>query len=152
MKKVISLILCVFFLIGAVACSDKTPSYYGVWSIDSLVSDAPMGDFDPNENADVFNTSLSFSEKEASCFGDQLDSLGQVVSNPEYVSIDIPKEDFESMMGLSFDSLGISGSTIKQISVVNDPSYNNGIVFYVVNDDTLMSNSLGTFFILKKSE
>ncbi len=152
MKKILVYVLCMLFIVGLAGCSGSEPSYYGVWSVDSVLQDAPLGDFEKADLEKIQNTRLTFSAKEANCFGDQLDSLGQIVSDPEYVAIDIPKESFEQLTGTTFDSLGVKGSTIPQISVINDPSYNNGIVFYVVNDETLLANSLGTFFVLKKAE
>jgi len=152
MKKILVLVFCMLFVIGLVGCSSSEPSYYGVWSIGSLLPDAPLGDFEKEDLESIHNTRLTFSTKEANCFGDQIDSLGQIVSDPEYVVVDIPKDSFEQMTGTTFDTLGIKGSTISQISVVKDPSYNNGIVFYVMNDETLIANSLGTFFVLKKVE
>jgi hypothetical protein len=152
MKNVMALVLCVLLGIGLIGCSGSEPSYYGVWSIDGLLPDAPMGNFSEENLETIMNVSLTFSAEEATCFGDQIDSLGQTVSDPEYITIDIPKDSFEAMTGTSFDSLGIKGSNISQVSVVNDPSYNDGIVFYVVNDETLLANSLGTFFVFKKTE
>ncbi len=152
MKNVMALVLCMLLGIGLIGCSGSEPSYYGVWSIDGLLPDAPMGNFSEENLETIMNVSLTFSAEEATCFGDQIDSLGQTVSDPEYITIDIPKGSFEAMTGTSFDSLGIKGSNISQVSVVNDPSYNDGIVFYVVNDETLLANSLGTFFIFKKTE
>ncbi len=152
MKNVMALVLCMLLGIGLIGCSGSEPSYYGVWSIDGLLPDAPMGNFSEENLETIMNVSLTFSAEEATCFGDQIDSLGQTVSDPEYITIDIPKDSFEAMTGTSFDSLGIKGSNISQVSVVNDPSYNDGIVFYVVNDETLLANSLGTFFIFKKTE
>ncbi len=152
MKNVMALVLCMLLGIGLIGCSGSEPSYYGVWSIDGLLPDAPMGNFSEENLETIMNVSLTFSAEEATCFGDQIDSLGQTVSDPEYITIDIPKDSFEAMIGTSFDSLGIKGSSISQVSVVNDPSYNDGIVFYVVNDETLLANSLGTFFVFKKTE
>lgn len=152
MKKITILIICVLITIGLFGCAGSTPSYYGVWSIDSLLPDAPLGDFNLEDMETILDITLTFSDEEATCFGDHIDSLGQTVSNPEYIKTDVPREDFESMIGTSFGNLGISGNKISQIAVVNDPSYNDGIVFYIVSDDTLLANSLGTFFVLKKAE
>jgi hypothetical protein len=126
------------------------PAFYGDWSIEGVLSDAPMGDFDQEDLPTITGVTLSFSEQTATCFGDQLDSLGQTVSDPEYNTVEVAREDFEAMTGMSFDSLGVSGSHITQVAVVNDPSYNDGIVLYVVGDDMLLANSLGTFFVLKR--
>ncbi len=152
MKKISALTIVLLLAIGLAGCAGSEPSYYGVWSIDSLLPDAPLGDYSEEDMDTIHSVNLTFSAEEATCFGDQIDSLGQTVSKPEYIKTDIPREDFESMTGTSFDSLGVSGGKITQIAVVNDPSYNDGVVFYVVNDDTLLANSLGTFFILKKAE
>lgn len=151
MKKTLCLVLALLLAIAITGCSESVPTYYGTWTVDSLLPDAPMGNFSEEDTDKIYNASLTFSAEQSSCFGDAVDSLGQTVSSPEYIEAEIPKADFESMTGVSFESLGISGSKIVQVSVVNDPSYNNGIVFYVVDDSTLLSNSLGTFFVLKKS-
>lgn len=152
MKKTTAVTIVLLLAIGLAGCAGSAPSYYGVWSIDSLLPDAPLGDFNEEDMNTILDVSLTFSSEEATCFGDQMDSLGQTISKPEYIQTDVTREDFESMIGVSFDSLGISGSKIAQIAVVNDPTYNDGIVFYVVNDDTLLVNGLGTFFILKRAD
>jgi hypothetical protein len=152
MKRSWIFIVCVLLSVGLAGCADAgaDSAYYGDWSIKGVLADAPMGDFSEEDLSTITNVTLTFSKEEATCFGDQLDSLGQTVSEPEYSAVDVPKADFESMTGTSFDSLGIRGNHIAQVTVVNDPSYNDGIVFYVVSDDMLLANSLGTFFILNR--
>lgn len=152
MKRTIALALFMLLTIGLAGCAGSTPSYYGVWYVDSMLPDAPLGDLNEEDMDIIGNVSLTFSAEEATCFGDQIDSLGQTVTNPEYIETDISKDTFESMLDISFDSLEYSGSSITQVYVENDPSYNDGIVFYIVSDDTLLANSLGTFFVLKKAE
>lgn len=118
--------------------------------IGDKLSDAPLGDLGEGDLSTITGSSLSFSKDSASCFGDQLDSLGQTVSNPEYVTTTISRSDFESMTGETFDTIGRKGSNITQVVVNNSEGVNDGIVFYVIDDNTLLANSLGTFFILNR--
>jgi hypothetical protein len=154
MKRSWIIMICALIIIGSTSCSaaGSAPSFYGDWAIEGVLADAPMGDFNQEDLSSIQNVTLTFSKEEAACFGDQLDSLGQTVSKPEYITSEVTRDDFEAMTGTSFDSLGISGSKITQVAVVKDPSYNDGIVFYVINKDMLLANSLGTFFILNRAQ
>jgi hypothetical protein len=152
MKKSWILVLCVLMSFGLAGCSGAgaASAFYGDWSIEGVLDGAPIGDFNQEDLSTIMSATLTFSKEEAACFGDQLDSLGRTVSEPEYNTVEVTKADFESMTGTSFESLGISGSRITQVAVVSDPSHNNGIVFYIVSNDMLLANSLGTFFILNR--
>ena len=150
MKKIIALLFCFILVLSIAGCSGTEKTFFGDWTIDSKLQDAPIGDINEEDLSTILGSTLSFTTEKASCFGDSLDTLGQTVSNPEYTTIDIEKSEFESMIGESFEKIGKSGDNIRQISVVKDPDKNSGIVFYIVDDNTLLANSVGTFFILKK--
>lgn len=150
MKRLITLILSVLFILSFAGCSGSGASYYGNWSVGDKLSDAPLGNFNEEDLPMITGTSLSFSKDSASCFGDDISSLGQTVSNPEYITMNMSKSDFESMMGETFDMIGRKGGSITQVVVIKDEDRNNGIVFYVIDDNTLLANSLGTFFILSR--
>ncbi len=154
MKKIMTLILCVGILAGLTACggNESATAYLGDWNIAGLVENAPMGDMADGDLDTILSSRLSFSKESASCFGDSMDTLGTSVENPEYISQDIPKEVFEQMTGVTFEQLGRTGDSISQVAVVQDPERNTGIVFYVVNKDTLLANSVGTFFQLTRAE
>ena len=150
MKKAFALILCVVAILGLAGCSSSGPSYYGNWSIGDKVADAPLGDYNDSDLAAIQSATLSFSKESASCFGDQISSLGDVVSNPDYITQSLSKDAFESTMGETFAAIGHQGDSITQVTVINSSDSNTGIVFYVVDNNTLLANSLGTFFLLNR--
>lgn len=152
MKRSCFFIVCVLMVVGLTGCSGEgaVPSFYGDWSIDGVLDGAPMGDFEQENMSIITDVPLTFSEDEAICFGDQFESLGQTVFDPDYITNKVSRDNFESMTGMSFDSLGIRENHITQVAVVPNHLFNDGIVFYVVNDDMLLSNSLGTFFVLRR--
>ena len=150
MKKVCAVILCMLVMVGLTSCAGSAPSYYGKWSVSEKLTDAPMGDYSDDDLPIIKNAILSFSKESASCFGDQMSSLSETVSNPDYKTQNMSKEDFESMMGETFDAVGRKGDSITQITVINSPDSNTGIVFYIVDKDVLLANSVGTFFLLKR--
>ena len=156
MKRLTILMICILMMTVAAGCSHSNKEvstgqvFFGDWIIDSKLPDAPMGDFEEEDLKTILGAGLSFSAEKASCFGDALDTLGQTVDKPEYVTMDVSRSDFESMTGESFDSIGRQGDNITQVSVVKDPERNTGIVFYIIDDNTLLANSAGTFFLVKK--
>jgi hypothetical protein len=150
MKKIIILFFCIFLFLSAIGCSGTEQTFFGDWTIHSKLSDAPIGDFSDNDLRTILGSELSFTADAASCFGDSMDTLGQTVPSPEYTKIYMEKSDFESMTGESFETIGRAEDDITQVSVVKDPDRNSGIVFYIVDDNTLLANSVGTFFVLKR--
>jgi hypothetical protein len=155
MKKFSLIMLLLLFPAILFGCSSsdnssEADSYLGTWMIDSMTANAPMGDFGNTPLTDIIGKKLTFSKTSCSCFGDSVDTLGTNVENPKYVEIDMPKEDFERLTSITFESLNITGDTIKQISVVKDPDRNTGIVFYFIDKDRIIANSAGTFFLLKR--
>jgi hypothetical protein len=150
-KRFIITILCLLFPLGLVGCSESgnEDSYLGTWVINKQVEGSPLGDFGNKDIKDIIGKKLSFSKKKASCFGDNIETLGESVNNPKYKKIDVTKADFERITGILFDSLGIKNGNITQIVVTKDPNRNTGIVFYVVDDKRLLVNGAGTFFLLK---
>jgi hypothetical protein len=167
MKKFVSIVLCIFLSMSLFGCSgkerttsgesvskesasEKSTVYLGTWSIEEKPEGAPLGDFGNIELNDIIGRELIFSEKIASCFGDNIDTLGQYVDNPEYKEMNIPRSDFEQTTGVAFDALGIESDNILQIVVTKDPERNTGIVFYIVDNDKLLVNGAGTFLFLKR--
>lgn len=167
MKKVFIIFLCLLLPLGLFGCANSQPagadksnsgqpaaeksdSYLGTWVIEKQLEGAPLGDFGNMELKDIIGKELTFSAKKASCFGDSVDTLGQYVDNPEYKKIEVPKSEFEQATEVTFNALGIKGDKITQIVVTKDPERNTGIVFYVVDNNSLLVNGAGTFFILTK--
>ncbi len=150
MRKILSLAICVGMMLGFVACGAGGDSYMGNWKVEKKLENAPLGDYADTDLPKIMASKFSFTKESASCFGDAMSTLGTTVKKPEYMSMEMPKEDFERMTDTTFAQLGVKGGKITRISVVKDEDRNTGIVFYVVNKDTLLTNSVGTFFILTR--
>lgn len=155
MKKINIILLCLLLSIGLFGCSNSQSSggkdsYLGTWVIQKQLDGAPLGDFGNMELKDIIGKELTFSAQKASCFGDSVDTLGQYVNNPDYKKTDVPKSEFEQVNDVTFSSLGINGDSITQIVVTKDPDRNTGIVFYVLDNNRLLVNGAGTYFILTR--
>lgn len=148
MKHILHLTLWAGMAVLLTGCAAS--SFYGDWNISKQLENAPLGDLADGDLGRIIGSTLSFSASQASCFGDAVDTLGETVANPEYITMDYPAENLESGMGCSLASLGGSGSTVKQVAVVRDSERNTGIVMYVINQDTLVVNGAGTFFLLER--
>ena len=155
MRKFVFIIFCFLVAISLFGCASQTTSensnsFFGNWVVEKQLDNSPMGDFGNMDVKDIIGKELSFSKKKASCFGNNVDTLGQFVNNPEYIKDTVEKSHFEESVGITFSALGISGKNIAYITVIKDPSENTGIVFYDVDKNTLIVNGAGTFFLLKR--
>ncbi len=152
MRKIRIILLCISFVLSISGCSASNAGqvFYGDWVVDSKLPDAPAGDFNEEDLNKILGSELSFTADEASCFGDSVDTLGKTVTSPQYTKTEMSRSDFESMTAETFDVIGRSGNKITQVSVINDPESNTGIVFYIVDENTLLANSAGTFLLVKR--
>lgn len=154
MKKLVSLFIGLFVVLSIAGCgtsnSSSKESYLGNWKVDKQLENSPLGNYNDGDLKKIIGATLSFTKENASCFGDEMSTLGTTVKNPEYIKMEIPKATFQQTTGTAFDQIGAKGDKITQISVVKDQDRNTGIVFYIVNKDTLLANSVGTFFLLTK--
>lgn len=125
-------------------------SYLGSWRIEKRLEGAPPGDMTEKDLTRIIGLTLSFTDSRADCLGRSLSTLGSSVSGPIYSSMDVQRDIFERTAGVTFSQLGIQGDTVKLVAVLNDPAGETGVAFYVLGEDALLLNSLGTFFLMRR--
>jgi hypothetical protein len=122
-------------------------TFYGQWVIKKPLAYGRVGTYGSDNTAQLIGRNLSFSKEKATCFGDAIQALDNVVISPVYKKIVVSKVDFETANPtVTFDKLGIKADSIIQVDIV-DSKY-NGCTFFIKDNNTLILYGGGTFFEL----
>jgi hypothetical protein len=124
--------------------------FYGQWVITKVLAYGPVGTYSNDDIKIIVGRKLSFSKEKASCFGDQIKDLDKVAINPVYEKIAVSKSEFANdyRYRLTFDNLGITSDSITKIYAVD--AKQNGCIFYIKDNDTLILYGGGVYFKLDK--
>lgn len=121
-------------------------TFYGQWIIKKQLAYGPVGTYSNEDIKNILGKRLSFSKEKASCFGEQLSSLGKVVEEPIYKKLSILKSDFEANNRIIFERLGIKGDSITEVMVTSLKDIE--CIFYVKDANTLILSGGGVYFEL----
>lgn len=121
-------------------------NFYGQWIIKKQLAYGPVGTYSNEDIKNILGKRLSFSKEKASCFGEQLSSLGKVVEEPIYKKSSILKSDFEANNRITFERLGIKGDSIIEVMVTSLKDIE--CIFYVKDANTLILSGGGVYFEL----
>lgn len=160
-KKIllITLVSCCIFMAG---CGNKQvkqvptvinqpeETFYGQWYIKKLIAYGPVGTYSDDDIKKILGKKLSFSTEKASCFGDQIKDLNDVAINPVYKKTVVSKSDFAKgyRNRRTFDDLDIKSDSIIEVTAVD--LKNNGCLFYIKDDNTLILYGGGAYFELAR--
>lgn len=136
--------------ISTITTNQPQEIFYGQWVIKKLLAYGSVGTYSKEDIKSIIGRKLSFSKEKASCFGDQVKYIDDVVINPIYKKTDISRIDFSTdyRKRLTFDDLGIKSDSVSQINVAD--SKGNGCVFFIKDNDTLILQGGGAFFELTR--
>jgi hypothetical protein len=123
-------------------------AFYGNWVISQVLAYGRVGTYSKEDAEALIGNTLIFSPEQATCFGDQASYLEQVAANPVYTQTELSATEFMTNFQNTFENLGITADTIKQVSVAD--SAGNGCIFFVVDENTLIIYGGGTFFQLER--
>ena len=121
-------------------------TFYGQWIIKKQLAYGPVGTYSNEDIKNILGKRLSFSKEKASCFGEQLSSLGKVVEEPIYKKSSILKSDFEGNNRITFERLGIKGDSITEVMITGLKDIE--CIFYVKDANTLILSGGGVYFEL----
>ncbi|MEG6586762.1 hypothetical protein [Dendrosporobacter sp. 1207_IL3150] len=124
--------------------------FYGQWVIKKVAAYGPVGTYSKEDVEKIVGKRLSFSKEKASCFGDDIKYLNDVVVAPIYERTIISKSDFatENRNRPTFEDLGIKNDSVTRINVSDSKS--TRCVFYIKDNSTLILYGGGTFFELSR--
>lgn len=123
--------------------------YFGEWVINQVQAYG-VGTYSSEDAESLFGKTLSFTEDEASYFGDQPSDIEKVAKNPIYTEKIVSESDFVTNFRIPFDNLGIGASSITEVNVSN--SNGNVSNFFIKDDDTLIIYGGGTYFELIRKD
>lgn len=127
-------------------------SYLGTWRIEKRLEGAPPGDITEKDLSRIIGSTLTFTATRADCLGRSMSTFGSSVKDPIYSSMDVQRDIFERTVGVTFAQPGVGDDTVKLVAVLNDPAGETGVAFYVLGEDLLLLNSLGTFFVMRRAQ
>jgi hypothetical protein len=125
-------------------------SFYGNWvakkQIGSLVATA----LSSKDVEKIIGSKFSFSKESASCFGDSLDNMKNVVTNPKYEKKAINEDDFaiNFRTKLTFKDLEGENGTITLVQATGDTGV--GVTFLIKDNNTLILFGGGVFIELDR--
>ncbi|QHQ59754.1 M48 family metalloprotease [Anaerocolumna sedimenticola] len=128
--------------------SDNKQVYYGDWMINKVLAYGSAGTYSKKDAEKLVGKSLSFTDSQATSFGDDPSLIDQVVSDPVYTETEVTANDFISNYRMSFDRLGIKGDSAEEISVTNTDV--SACTFLIKDDNTLILIGGGTYFELTR--
>ncbi|MGH4122725.1 MAG: hypothetical protein ACREV6_07335 [Clostridium sp.] len=121
--------------------------FYGQWVIEKPLAYGKVGTYGSDNITQLIGRKLSFSKEKATCFGDTIKDLDNVVINPLYKKTVVSKVDFDvDNPGITFDKLGIKTDSIIRIQTTD--SKGNGCTFFIKDNNTLILSGGMTFFKL----
>ncbi|QAA30360.1 hypothetical protein [Clostridium manihotivorum] len=129
--------------------NDTKEGFYGQWVISKLVTNSAVGSYSDDDINKIIGNTLIFSKDQSSSFGDDISDMNDTIRNPIYKSSVISNKDFQINYNIPFDKLGVKGTSITEITVLNS---NNtcSCTFYIKDNDTLILYGGGSFFELHK--
>lgn len=124
--------------------------FWGQWVIKKQLAYGHVRTFSSDDIKCMIGKKLSFSKEKASCFGEQVSDLNNMVDNPIYKKSVVSKSDFESGTRnyVTFDKLGIKSNSITEVNV-ND-SKGKGCLFYIKDNNSLILYGGGVYFQLDR--
>lgn len=121
--------------------------FYGQWVIEKPLAYGRVGTYGSDNITQLIGRKLSFSKEKATCFGETIKDLDNVVISPVYKKTVVSKDDFEAASpAITFDKLGIKANSIIQIQTTD--SKGNGCTFFIKDNKTLILSGGMTFFQL----
>jgi hypothetical protein len=122
-------------------------SFFGEWQIEKVLANSRVSTYGNDEiNNSIIGKKIILSQGKATCFGDSIETLNRTAVNPVYVKTVLSKNDFETGYNATFESLGL-GDSITEVSAADAE---NGCLFFIKNEDTLILYGGGVFFELKR--
>ncbi|PJI08183.1 MULTISPECIES: hypothetical protein [Clostridium] len=118
--------------------------YMGNWVIRKVIAYGPAETYSKSDINNLMGKRLTFSPQKATCFGDSISYLNESVQNPMYSKSSVFKDDFEAQNKVTFNNLGVSGSTITMIEVKD--SSGKGCTFYIKGNNTMILYGGGVYF------
>ncbi|QDR81789.1 hypothetical protein SPTER_32020 [Sporomusa termitida] len=123
--------------------------FYGQWVIKKVLAYGPVGTYSQDDIKSIAGRKLSFSQEQASCFGDQLKYVDDIAINPVYKKTVVSASDFVTAYRLTLAALGITSDAISQIQAAD--AQGNGCIFFIKDNDTLILAGGGVFFELVRA-
>lgn len=129
--------------------NDNQEEFYGKWIISKAIASSNARSFSEEDINKIIGQQLSFSKDQSSSFGDEINNMKNIVSNPTYKKLIVFKNDFVSNYRTSFDNLGIKDDSITEITVLNSKDIAE-CTFFLKDENTLILYGGGVFFQLNK--
>ncbi|WP_052352925.1 hypothetical protein [Neobacillus dielmonensis] len=123
--------------------------YYGQWQIKKVIAYGPAGTYSTDDINALIEKQVTFSKESATCFGEKIEDMNNVATNPVYKKRVIAKAAFPSEYRVTFEQLGITGDTVTEL----DATDANGIctvTFITPDKNKLILFGGGTFFEMNK--
>ena len=122
--------------------------FYGDWVVKKSIAFGPVSTYSNDDVNKIIGKKLSYSELKAVFETNS-------AQKPFYKKISISKGDFETSNKIKLSTLGITSSSINQVTVYIDSSSKNmwnsmGSIFYVKDQNTLILFDGGVYFELDK--
>lgn|GEM_PF-2815914 len=129
--------------------NDNQEEFYGKWIISKAIASSNVRSFSEEDINKIIGQQLSFSKDQSSSFGDEINNMKNIVTNPTYKKSIVFKNDFVSNYRASFDNLGIKDDSITEITVLNSKDIAE-CTFFLKDENTLILYGGGVFFQLNK--
>ncbi|MDU1350919.1 hypothetical protein [Clostridium butanoliproducens] len=124
-----------------------TKSYMGSWRISQYIC-ACIGIYSQDEIESFIGKTVTFSDETANYFKEKHVDNIDTLDNPIYEETDMTVEEYLNGYKLSNSSVGLNGTTINQIDIMDE---NKDCLLSLVKDDNrLFIHLLGVFLELEK--
>ncbi|MDD7793156.1 hypothetical protein [Clostridium sp. 'White wine YQ'] len=130
--------------------NQQEESFYGNWVAKKQIGTLVATALSSKDVEKIIGSKFSFSKESASCFGDSLDDMKHVATNPKYEKKVINENDFgiNFRTNLTFKDLEGENGTVTEISAVD--ASGNGSTFLIKDNNTLILFGGGVFIELDR--
>lgn len=127
--------------------SAQQKDYFGTWKVQKVLAYG-VGTYSKDKAEKLIGQKLSLSNDAADVLTDEPSDAPVVIQNPEYQETTEQGDTFQSAYQMSFDQLGITGSSVTEVQVTGSGDASG--VFLVKDNSTLILIAGGTYFELAK--
>jgi len=120
--------------------SSDSPSYFGDWSVQSIVGSTPIS---AAEDENLIGMKVTYSKEKASFDKDE-------IMNPEYKEESLTKDEFFNEYRNEFSDIGIESESVKTVTINNWT--NAGSIFIIKDDQTMIFLWDGHYYEMKKEK